>query len=155
VLMEASTMLEGWGLNKLVIVPSMKLRHVDVEPLHNKFVRAGYEGLMIRDGEGMYAFDERSDSLFKYKKFIEQEFLVVDVLEDDFGQAVIRYQSPEGHHHDKPTFDSRPRGTDAYREYVFANRAFYIGLKGTVRYFALTEYGIPQFPVTVILDPDK
>lgn len=155
VLMDVAPHLAEWGLDKVVIVPSQEMKLADLNPLHNKFVQRGYEGLMIRNGAGMYGFDERSDSLFKYKKFLEQEFLVVDVMEDDFGQAVIRYQSPEGHHPDKPTFDSRPRGTDAYREYVLANKTFYIGLKGTVRYFALTEYGIPQFPVTVILDPDK
>lgn len=148
-------LLHKWGLDKLVIVQSVPLQKAEMDSLHDQFVMGGYEGLMIRGAESLYGFDERSDGLFKYKKFEEEEFDVLDINPDKDGQAVITYKSSKGHHPDKPTFASRPRGTDAYRRYLVANSSKYIGKKGTVRYFELTEYGIPQFPVTVVLDPDK
>lgn len=147
--------LNLWGLDKLDIVPSIPLDKEDMDKLHDQYVRDGYEGLMIREADSLYGFDERSDGLFKYKKFEEEEFDVLDINPDKDGQAVITYKSSKGHHPDKPTFASRPRGTDEYRRYLVANKSKYIGKKGTVRYFELTEYGIPQFPVTILLDPDK
>ena len=147
--------LEDWGLDRLEIVQSVPLEKEGVDSLHDEFVRGGYEGLMIREADSLYGFDERSDGLFKYKKFEEEEFYVLDINPDKDGQAVITYRSPKGHAAGKSTFDSRPRGTDEYRRYLVANKDNYIGKKGTVRYFELTEYGIPQFPVTSCLDPDK
>jgi len=147
--------LKEWGLTKLAIVKSYSLTEGVVQWYHDQFVINGYEGLMIRDGQSAYGFDERSDGLLKYKKFLEDEFEVIDINPDKDGQAIITYKAPPRHHPDKPTFDSRPRGPNTYREYLVANKKKYIGNLGTVRYFALTEYGIPQFPVTILLDPDK
>jgi len=147
--------LKDWGLDKIKIVPAYGLTQSNLKATHDRLVIAGYEGLMIREAGSLYEFGDRSDGLFKYKEFEEDEFDVLAINPDKDGQAVITYRSPPGHHPDKPTFDSRPRGTDASRIYLVANKDFYIGKKGTVRYFALTEYGIPQFPVTVVLDPDK
>lgn len=147
--------LKAWGLDLIKIVPSHKLSERSLKATHDRLVMAGYEGLMIRDSQSLYEFGDRSDGLFKYKEFGEDEFLVLDINPDKDGQAVVTYQSPAGHRCDKPTFDSRPRGTDAYRIYLVANKENYIGKMGTVRYFDLTEYGVPQFPVTVALDPDK
>lgn len=147
--------LHDWGLTHIKIVPAHDLTEANLKATHDRLVMAGYEGLMIRDAQSLYEFGDRSDGLFKYKEFEEDEFLVLDINPDKDGQAVITYQAPAGHHPDKPTFDSRPRGSDAYRIYLVENKENYIGKMGTVRYFDLTEYGIPQFPVTVVLDPDK
>lgn len=147
--------LDDWGLDKISIQTSTSLLEHEVKRVHDYLVTKGYEGLMIRDSQSLYEFGDRSDGLFKYKEFQEEEFLVLEIKPDKDGQAVITYRAPEGHHPDKPTFDSRPRGADAYRRYLVDNKHIYIGKKGTVRYFELTEYGIPQFPVTVALDPDK
>lgn len=147
--------LTDWGLKHIKIVPATTLTKDTVKSTHDALVLAGYEGLMIRDSHNLYEFGDRSDGLFKYKEFEEEEFLVLDINPDKDGQAVVTYRSPPGHHPDKPTFDSRPRGTDAYRRYLVEFKHLYIGTQGTVRYFNLTEYGIPQFPVTAVLDPDK
>ena len=38
--------------------------------LHNKYVQAGYEGLILRNLHSEYAFGERTTGIFKFKAFI-------------------------------------------------------------------------------------
>jgi hypothetical protein len=51
-------------------------------------------------------------------------------------------------------FQVRCKGTDEHRLYQAEHPDEFIGKQLTVRYFALTEYGIPQFPIGICVRED-
>jgi len=126
-----------------------------IKESHDDYVKKGFEGVMIRrDDHTGYEEGIRSKTIYKYKEFLEAEFTIMYVTADKKGQAVLTCDcsTVEGFN---PTgcFDVRCKGTDQYREYQLAHPKEFIGKSLTVRYFAVTEYGYPQFPIgTAIRD---
>lgn len=110
---------------------------------HDHYVSQGWEGLMVRLNNYPYEH-RRSPSLFKIKAFQEAEFLVTDIEVDKEGNGILVCGS----------FKARMRGEDAVRKHQAENPSLYIGRQVTVRYFALTEFGQPQFPVAVAFRDD-
>lgn len=129
---------------QVIIVPHLVLHNESrMKHYHQEFVTQGYEGIMIRQN-GPYLQGQRSDSLYKYKEFEEAEFEIIGIKPDKHGQAVLQCEG----------FDVRMRGTDQERKEQLENPSDYIGKLVTVRYFTLTEYGKPQFPVGITIRED-
>ena len=113
---------------------------------HDVYVEQGYEGIMLRNNNGLYK-GTRSNDLQKYKQFMDDEYKVVG-FEDGVGSdkgAVIWVCVNK----DNATFRVRPRGTRESRQELFANGLNYIGKMLTVRFQELTNDGIPRFPVGI------
>jgi len=113
---------------------------------HNVYVEQGYEGIMLRNNNGVYK-GTRSNDLQKYKQFMDDEYKV-DGFEDGVGSdkgAVIWVCVNK----DNATFRVRPRGTRESRQELFTNGLNYIGKMLTVRFQELTNDGIPRFPVGI------
>lgn len=120
----------------------------DIKPLHDQFVKEGYEGLILRGKTGAYKLNKRSNDLQKYKEFQDAEFEVVG-YESGVGRAegtvIFQCKTESGN-----VFNVRPRGTDDQRRAWFENGDDYIGEELTVRYFELTEDAkVPLFPVGI------
>ena len=60
-----------------------------MKDLHKVAVSLGYEGIMLRNRNGLYESGKRSADLQKYKEFLEGEFLVVDYLLDKEGHVIF------------------------------------------------------------------
>lgn len=117
----------------------------DMKSLHGRFVGEGYEGAILRNVDGVYGVNKRSNDLQKYKHFLDAEYKIVG-FSDGEGRAkgtVIWTCAAE----DGKEFNVRPRGTEQERKGWFENGNDYIGKLLTVRYFEETEDGIPRFPV--------
>ena len=56
---------------------------------HKHAVDRGYEGIMLRNANGLYESGKRSADLQKYKEFLEAEFQVVDYTVDKDGHIVF------------------------------------------------------------------
>lgn len=56
---------------------------------HKWAVEQGYEGIMLRNFSGLYESGKRSADLQKYKTFVDEEFLILDVIEDKQGNGVF------------------------------------------------------------------
>jgi len=115
---------------------------------HDEFVREGYEGVIIRNRDGMYAFDNRTVDLQKYKEFIDEEFEIVGGacgtgLHD--GCVIFECKAKGG------TFNVYPRGSLEQRRKMYDNLDSYIGKPLTVRYQQLSEDGIPIFPIGIVV----
>lgn len=126
---------------KTILVPSSS----DIETVHGTFANQGYEGIMIRDPQGVYEPGKRSRTLLKYKHFETDEFTIVGVREGsgkDTGTPVWECVTPRGER-----FSVRPEGTLAKRREAFENRLRAIGKPLTVRYQNMTAAGVPRFPV--------
>jgi ATP-dependent DNA ligase len=119
----------------------------EVKTLHAAYVAEGYEGIMLRNGGGLYKVGHRSVDLMKYKEFEDAEYTVCGFKEGDGvekGCVVWVCRTPAGQE-----FNVRPRGTHEDRQAAFLSGATMLGKKLTVRYQELTNDGIPRFPVGI------
>jgi len=129
----------------------------EMERLHDKFVQDGFEGLILRDPEGLYAKGNRSSTLLKYKKFQDEEFEIIGtdveaqtINGHDYNCIMFRCKIKAG-----AEFNVRPRGSLIYRQEMLKNRNAYIGKMLTVRFFTYTDetqgkgQKVPQFPVGI------
>jgi DNA ligase-1 len=56
---------------------------------HPRAISDGFEGYMLRNKKGVYESGKRSGDLQKFKTFIDEEFLILDIIEDKQGNAVF------------------------------------------------------------------
>jgi|TARA_R110002110_G_scaffold150598_6_gene342694 DNA ligase-1 len=130
----------------LILTENIRLENPsDVEKYHEEFVKEGYEGIMVRNNSGEYGLNRRSKNLQKYKKFFDQEFEIVGYYEgtgNDRGTVIWECMTEDGQ-----IFKARPKGTREQRTLWFDTADSYIGSTLTVRYFEMTDDGVPRFPV--------
>lgn len=115
--------------------------------VHDKYVTAGYEGAIIRTYQGKYIFGYRSEDLLKVKQFDDAEF------------TIVGYKSGKGSYENAvcwtcetntgKQFDVNPKMSIAEKEELLKNADDYIGKVLTVRFFGLSNDGIPRFPVGI------
>lgn len=144
----------------LQLVEYVELRDEEhMKEMHGIWTEAGYEGAMIRHANSDYGVAQRSPHLFKYKEFYDDEFQIVDVWEDNNGNAMFTVEAREGKklacddHVITKTyqFGCTPKRTHEVRKAMLANRDEYIGKWITVKYQDLTDDFVPSFPVGLAL----
>lgn len=145
---ELIEMLTGNPCNELVLVDTREVKsEAEVYTNHNIFVQDGYEGVIVRNRNGLYLMDGRSNDLQKYKEFFDAEYTITGGKEGigaDEGCIVFECTTKSGE-----TFNVRPRGTVPMRREMFKNLKSLIGKELTVRYQELSEGGTPIFPVGI------
>ena len=101
-----------------------------------EYVSEGYEGIMIRNLDGVYGLDKRSADLQKLKLHMDDEYEVVDIVsgtgrDEDTAIFVLKTK-------DNSIFKVRPSGSIAYRRKILHNKPKYIGKMITVKFFDYT-----------------
>lgn len=114
---------------------------LDVKSKHDAYVGDGYEGIMIRDMNGVYEVDKRSKYLQKYKEFNEAEFKIIGFHEENGGLVIWDVILPNG-----KTCACAPNASDSQRKEMFKNGQSYIGKMLTVYYFGEDADGRLRFP---------
>ena len=153
---------KGFDLSHIVFVPTYEAKcEQDVYDFHDKFVKDGYEGVIVRNKKGQYLCEKRSSDLQKYKAFEDDEFEIVGILSATTGReegAIMYTCKIKNPTTSSTTFDVRPRGNIQNRieEYKKAikNPKNYIGKQYTVRYFTLLKTNAPEFPVGISIRED-
>lgn len=113
----------------------MKLQHTDC-------VERGYEGIMLRNPEGVYESGKRSAALLKYKTFMDNEFQILAVNPDKDGHAVFTVQNRYADN----TFEVT-MGSHAERAFQMRNAEELIGKWLNVQFQTLyKKTHLPQFP---------
>lgn len=135
----------------LVAVDTQRIEsEEDMDFLHARWLRAGYEGSMYRDPDAFYEH-KRTKSLIKRKDFQEKEFRITGIREGNGAWRGCAKAIDYVDHRGVP-FESGIRGTQDYLRLVLKQKDKIIGKKGTVRFFNLTpDRGVPYLPVTVNL----
>jgi DNA ligase-1 len=114
-----------------------------------KFVEAGYEGAIVRNGKGLYREGYRSPDLLKVKTFSDDEFTIVG-WKTGKGKfeccPIFRCVTAEG-----KEFDVTPKGTAEERSEMLRQADEIVGQLMKVKYFAYSPDGIPLFPVGLSL----
>ncbi len=122
----------------------------DVKLMHDEFVRQGYEGVIIRNVDGVYKFDNRSADLQKYKEFFDEEF---EIVGGDQGtglhEGCVIFTCSVGK--DGPVFNVYPRGSLQARRDMYNDLPNLIGKQLTVRFQEKSEDNIPIFPIGIVV----
>lgn len=136
--------LVGNNYEYAVTVPTYLSEKGNFKKFFSDFIEMGYEGIMLRNVNGMYRCNYRSHDLQKYKEFLESEYEIVGFKEGegrDKGTVIWICKT------DNKEFSVRPKGTMESRREFYFNAKKYIGKKLTVIYQELSELGVPRFPV--------
>lgn len=134
---DAPAYLSGW---------TMCFSTKDLWDYHKECTDKGYEGIIIRNIDGIYEFGFRSNNLIKLKVFDDEEFEIVDVVEAtgrDAETAIFVCKCEGGE------FNVKPQGTRELRHDYWLNRKALIGKKVTVKYQGLSDDKIPRFPSAI------
>jgi len=139
------------NLPNIKLSPTYKLADLSqVGQYHANFVAAGFEGLMIRLPDGLYV-QKRTFSLMKVKSWITAEWYIVGaeaatgthegatiwiLCDQADGKGRICKGDPCG-----PEI-----GTIESRRVQYQNRDRFMGAVATIKYFEVSETGIPRFP---------
>ncbi|OQA66347.1 MAG: DNA ligase [Candidatus Diapherotrites archaeon ADurb.Bin253] len=128
-------------------ISSRLIENVDeqkIQDVHDEFVAEGHEGVIIRFVKDGGYQQKRSNSMYKYKNFIDDEFEVVSIYSeknDSTKLGGITLKDDEGRE-----FDARPSCTQEEAEYIFNNQSEFIGKMATVRYQKIDDVsGVPIF----------
>lgn len=148
------TMFPEGRKGRCVLVQTFPVGYVDeVRQRHDEFVAMGHEGVMIRDGAGVYEVGRRSSYLQKYKEFQEEEFEIVGYHEgtgDEAGLVVWDCKTAAG-----KLFAVRPQGTFDFRRRMWVEAESHVGSFLTVKFQEYTNDGVPRFPVGKALRGDN
>ncbi len=121
-----------------------------IEKYLDNFINEGYEGIIIRNGNGKYEENIRSNNLLKLKRFIDEEFEIINYTTPsegkEIGCVIWECKTKEG-----KKFTVRPEGNYKERKKLYKEGKKYIGKMLTVRYQELTNDKIPRFPVGVCI----
>ena len=117
----------------------------DVYKLQSQFLEEGYEGAIVREMDGEYKFGYRSRSLLKVKNFMDEEYEIIGFTTGvgRFDGSVVWVCMTEN----GQSFKVVPQGTMEERQEAYQNADKHIGDWLKVKFFELTDDGIPRFPV--------
>jgi len=117
----------------------------DIITFHEKYVDEGFEGIMIRQSDGVYEQNKRSKYLQKYKNFMEEEF------------EIVGFHDGDGHDKEMVIWDcitstgkgfsAKPNGSFDERRRIYKIASSFIGKKLTVIFQEYSADMIPRFPV--------
>ncbi len=132
----------------MVKVQSVLIKDSQVNEYHDKFAADGYEGIMLRSVDVSYDF-KRSKHLLKFKKFLEEDFKMVDAFEGkgkyvgSLGGILV-----EGVIDGKKITSEVGSGfDDSQRAEFWKNRKKLIGSKVEIKFQGVTPDSSLRFPV--------
>jgi len=119
---------------------------------YSAYVDWGYEGQMIRLDKEYES--KRSKSLLKHKSFVDEEYIILDVVEGEGNKTGMVgsfvFESKTGH-----IFNSSPKFNWEECKAMWNNKNELIGKSATVKYFNLTPDGVPRFPYVIKIDRES
>lgn len=111
----------------------------EIKKYHDKWVLEGFEGLVARKFDKPYCPGKRNSNWIKVKDYKEDTFKIIDYSEglrpEDFC-FILETKSGK-------SFEAKPIGTRAEKEEYINNMEDIIGRLGEVKYFNLSDKGIP------------
>jgi len=125
----------------------------EVYDFQKEMVKSNFEGAIVRTRENVYSLGHRSLSLLKVKSFKDDEYEIIGFSQatgSQEGTVVWRCKTK-----DNKEFNVKPKGTIETNKKFFLNGKKYIGSMLKVKYFELTNDGLPRFPVGLGIRMEK
>jgi len=138
----------------LVLLETFMVDIPDTIPiLHQKFVSENYEGIILRNRDGPYEANKRSQHLQKYKHFLDEEFPIISFKPADNDYWVDSQKKM----HPVVTWICRAKNGNEFsvkhkapkkvqHQYLLDGKK-YVGCLLTVIFQEYTPDGVPRFPV--------
>jgi DNA ligase 1 len=125
----------------------------DVYMWQSLFLEDGYEGAIVREFDGEYRMGHRSNKLLKIKNFMDDEFEIIGFTTGvgRFNGCIIWECITDG----GDEFRVVPQGTEEERRTTYTEAEDHIGEMLKVKFFDLTDDGIPRFPVGIGIRLEK
>jgi DNA ligase-1 len=117
----------------------------EVLAYEKRFVLEGYEGAMVRNIKAPYVLGKETYDVLKVKSFKDKEFPIVgftDGVGRNKGCVTFTCGLPNG-----KTFEVVPVGSYSKKAYWFEHGESYVGKMLMVKYFDLSEDGVPMIAV--------
>jgi len=135
----------GWCKSVKVVRTDCAAHEEEVYKLQSEYLEEGYEGAIVREYDGEYKFGYRSNKLLKVKNFMDKEYLIAGFTTGvgRFDGCIVWVCMTE----DGQSFKVVPQGTMEERQETYKNADKHIGDWLKVKFFELTDDGIPRFPV--------
>ena len=115
-----------------------------IKSYHDKYVKEGWEGLVIRNVKDVYGPGKRTNAMIKIKEYKDDVFKVVGIEQGLrlYEDMVFILETASG-----KTFKAKPMGDREQRkEYTINFESLYKGHLGECKYFEISPYGIPEQP---------
>lgn len=110
---------------------------------HDKSVAEGFEGIVVRKPDKKYSPGKRNSDWVKVKEYLDGEFEITGIergLRDE--DMCFTLKTKAG----KP-FKAKPIGSRELRLEYLENWPMYVGKFGNIKYFTMSEDGIPVQPI--------
>ncbi len=140
-----SKIIPNFASENILVVPTTYIVATDenIKKYLEQFLAESHEGLMIRQ-LGIGYESKRTWQLVKVKIFEDQEYKLIDFVEDVRGNFVGAFIMEM---EDGRTFNAGASGQSVEeRTEMWNNKDKYLGKMATIEYFGVSEYGIPRFP---------
>lgn len=132
------------GELRIQVVPHEKVTGwANIKKLHDKYVSEGWEGLVIRDPNKCYKFGGRGSEMIKIKEYNDAEFKIVGYSEGLRPEDMVFICETA----DGLKFEAKPMGSRELKYEYIDNMDNIIGRMATVKYFYLSDSGVPLQPV--------
>lgn len=147
-LLQVAGEIEHNQLSHLKVVTTVQVgSEEEVYATQSEMLEAGYEGAIVRTPTGVYKFGYRSPDLLKVKTFLDDEYKIVGYHSGigKFSTCVIwECVTKTGQ-----PFNCVPQGTYEERQELLQNGDSHVGELLKVKFFELTDDGLPRFPVGI------
>lgn len=121
--------------------------YADLYALHADAIERGYEGLMIRLRHFVYESGKRSNGLWKFKSFVDAEFLIRDIIEDKQDGSIYWCYNNQPNVFGELEEFGVTMGSIEERLIRLNEKELYIGQYITVQYQSrFKKSKLPQFP---------
>lgn len=111
-----------------------------VQSKTDEYIEQGYEGSILRNPDGYYAFGKRPQDMCKLKRTITEEFKIVDVISQEknpnLGMFVCQATNGE-------EFKVTPKMTENEKQVLLYTKQNYIGKMLTCTFYEYTDKSIP------------
>lgn len=139
---ERFALLKNYANENRIIIKNKTCKNIeDIEKYHQRFVKEGNEGSIVRKIDGIYV-QGRSYNIMKIKDRDDMEVTIIDVLDGTGtheGLAVFEVKDDKD-----SVFKVAISETHETKKYIFDNKENYIGKQVTITYKGINEYGIPR-----------
>lgn len=142
----------GFALDsgKVKLVPTWTVNdEAEKDELYERCIEDGYEGAIARLHKGLYQYGYRSRELLKIKDFLDAEYDIVNAYEGEGKfKGCVTWVCDVG---DGRTFGVCPKGSLEQKKMWWvqwlAEKNQFVGRSLKVKFFELTDDGIPRFPI--------
>lgn len=143
---------QGLGLKSLCFVQDHQVTSEKMmREFHSGYLLAGYEGTMIRRGSGLYKINGRSSDLLKYKDFLDIDAKIISIgpaeNRPEWGRPIVEWNGKQ--------FSCGTKMSHEEKKLLLINSKDYIGKTANIRYFELSNTGVPRFPIMIGIHEDR